>query len=246
MNNPAGVTREEVLAKHTLADAIGATRPFMSNTVGRLDSGAALLSLWCSRSLTWESLEALPETSPALFRKDPDAERGKRLCVSGTIREIRAERTLASRVTSDRALPLIERPSLAAPMVPTSESAPASSNSLALDADPLAPSVDLTIPDGAKVFIAVLETKQELAEGARPGRSAVQKGDPLVAEVIAVKSTGGLVDGSDARACGILTGVTLPASGSDDLGNVTQHRIIGMFDLPENHGGSGEVARHGE
>jgi len=97
------------------------------------------------------------------------------------------------------------------------------------------------------VYVAVVQTKPEPGpEGDRIARASAAKDLP-VAEVIAVKSTGSLVDGSDARACGILTGVTVPATdtGAGGLGDATEHRIVGMFDLPENRAGSAEVARHG-
>src|SRR5437870_3379645 len=48
--------RAQLLSKRALADAIGVAKPLMSNTVGRLDVGSALLAVWASRSLTWETL----------------------------------------------------------------------------------------------------------------------------------------------------------------------------------------------
>ena len=243
--------RAHILSTTRLSDAIGVARPLMANTVGRLDMGSAVLALWASKSLTWDDLESIPETSPALFRKDPDAERGKRFCVTGTIQQIRAEKSLSARITDDRSLPLIERASPTATAALEEPAPPAASDSAnvgLLSPDFLAPSVDLTIPDDGKVFVAVIVAKPEPSpEGAHPARTTFsQQKDALIAEIIAVRSTGALVDNSEVRACGVLTGVTMPAdSGSSPLGETTQHRIVGMFDLPENHGGSGEIARHG-
>src|SRR5690349_12864485 len=82
-------TESQILSKNSLADAIAFARPMMTNTVGRLDVGSATLAVWAAKNLTWQGLEDLPETSPALFKKDPDAERGKRLCFAGNVVEIR-------------------------------------------------------------------------------------------------------------------------------------------------------------
>ena len=60
--------------------------------------------------------------------------------------------------------------------------------------------------------------------------------DQLVVQIVATKSTGTLVDGSEGTACGVLTGVTLPPADArlGGLGETPQHRIVGIFDLPEN------------
>jgi hypothetical protein len=257
-------SRGLVVEKASLKDAIEVARSRMENTVSRVDVGSALLAIWASKKLTWDALSALPETSPPLFRKDPEAERGKRLCMSGRIETIRAEKTLAGRLLEDRTLPLIERRSGAPAKPPTPSVAPPPGTSTitpapasAESASPLPsglpleglsiPDEDWTIPDDGKVFFVVL---QEKPEEAKPGESALShaaslaKKELMSIQVIAVGSTRGLVDGSEARACGILTGVTLPYLGSGMLGSdVPQHRIVGMFDLPENHSDRGGEAR---
>lgn len=242
----------QILNKTSLPDAFALARPFMTNTAGRLDSGSALLSLWAAERLTWNALEALPETSPALFRKDPDAERGKRFCITGSIVEIRAEKTLAGRLAEDRALPLIKGPGAASGgtgMTPPA-SADSSGGSALLGApltDSMGVSSDWAVTGSGKVYVAII--KEKIGSPSEPGaarevRRAAPR-DPLVVQIIAVKSSGTLVDGSVARACGVLTGVTLPAGGvAVGLADVTEHRIVGMFDLPENHG-SGETAHQG-
>jgi hypothetical protein len=65
----------------------------MDDTANDVSAGAVLLGLWASRHLTWDELQAVPETRQALVMKDPDAERGKRICARGPIIEIRAEKT---------------------------------------------------------------------------------------------------------------------------------------------------------
>ncbi len=244
----------QILSKTALADAIGVARPLMTNTVGRLDMGSAVLSIWASRSLTWEALEALPETSPALFKKDPDAERGKRFCLSGTILEIRAEKTLAGRLVEDRPLPLIDRPSSsgvppAADTTLPSVSAPGSSGGLMPRPD-LSMAPDLTIPDGGKVYVATLQSKPLTPPPSAGKVKLGQRGELVFVEIVAVRSSGSLVDGDDARVCGILTGVTVPptgGAGASVMDGATEHRVVGMFDLPQNHGVSSAeaTAQHG-
>lgn len=250
-------SRGVILEKASLKDAIEVARPRMENTVQRLDVGSALLTLWASKKLTWDAVQALPETAPLQFRKDPEAERGKRFCMSGVISSIRAEKTLAGRLLEDRTLPLVERaaeettskplsaiapnPLTPTPPMPTTSAMP-SASAVAMDGLSI-PDEDWTIPDDGKVFFATL---QEKPQEAKPGESAVSHAanlaqkELMIVEVVAVRSTQGLVDGSEARACGVLTGVTLPYLGSGEAVNdVPQHRIVGMFDLPENHAAPG-------
>lgn len=217
----------------SLKDAIEVARPHMTNTVGRLDAGTALLALWASQHLDWDSLQALAETSPALFRKDPDSERGKRLCASGVVEGIRAEKSLARRLGEDRPEPLIERP---ASGMATSLSAPPAGSALPeLELDPWL-SEDWSVPGGGKLFVATLVVRPPGSAEAQPRPSPSALKEQLVVEIIATRSSGALVDGSEATACGILTGVTLPAPGAapPGLGETPQHRIVGLFDLPEN------------
>jgi hypothetical protein len=233
-------SKVHILSKTSLTEAIQAARPSMSNTVGRLDVGSALLTIWASKNLSWRALEALPETSPALFKKDPDAERGGRLCISGTVLEIRAEKTLSNRIVEDRALPLIERaaPSQAQQPSDTRPEAAASAGAT-VSVDSLLPQgTDFAIPDGGKVYIATMQSKLD----APPEGLRTKSRDSLFVEIIAVKSSGTLVDGSEARACGILTGVTVPPAGGTTAVAVDSspvHRIVGMFDLPQNRAAAG-------
>ncbi|HVW28370.1 MAG TPA: hypothetical protein VHC69_23565 [Polyangiaceae bacterium] len=252
----AGIDPQQahILSKTSLADAIEAARPMMSNTVGRLDLGSAMLAMWASKNLSWQALEALPETSPALFKKDPDAERGRRFCMSGTVLEIRAEKTMANRLVEDKSLPLIDQ-------APTQgmdstqgtshlqgDTLASASASAASPIDPaLLGGMDFSVPDGGKVYFATLQSKADESEGMK--MKAAPRAYTFV-EVIAVRSSGSLVDGSDARVCGVLTGVTVPpgaATTGASMDSATVHRIVGMFDLPQNRAPNGvEVAaQHG-
>lgn len=243
-NNTPGEARRLILSKTALQDAIDVARPQMTNSVGRIDSGSALLALWAAGNLTWDALEAVPATSAAMFHKDPESERGKRLCLNGTIAEIRAEKSLATRLLDDRALPLITtRPYGSAASAPAGD-APGSRpqdqgvTSL-LSPDGQGTQSEWTIPNDGKVFVATLREKQP-APDEHTGRTFRKPNrDELVVEIIAAKSTGQLVNRSEARACGILTGVTLPSTSSTTLPpDVTVHRIVGLFDLPQNRSGA--------
>lgn len=219
----------------SLKEAIALSRPRMANSVGRLDPGSALLALWASQHLEWDALQALPETSAALFRKDPDAERGRRLCATGTIHAIRAETSLAHRLSEDRAIPLIERRPSSLPSIGAAASGTRSSTSR-LAADPWLEG-DWTVPGGGKLYFATLLVKPPPPPGDAPAKSpSSAMKDQLVLQVIAAKNTGTLVDGSEATACGVLTGVTLPAPETTPAGlaETPQHRVVGMFDLPDN------------
>ena len=191
-----------------LAEVIEALRGELHDTTDQLDNGSARLALWASRHLRWSALDALPATSAALFRKDPEGERGKRLCARGWIREVRAERDLARRLELDRPLPL----PLPAPSVAPVVSAHA-----------------WRVPNG-RIYFAVVDTR----DPARQRRSGIGEAEPpLVLSAVVAGSTGKLVDGDPVRVCGVLTGVNLrrQTSGPDLL----THRVVGMFDLPENH-----------
>jgi hypothetical protein len=244
----AGDVRSQVLGAKSLTDAVAVARPFMVNTVGRVDSGSALLALWASGNMTWEALDAIPQTSAAMFNKDPDAERGKRLCITGKIVEIRAERSLSARLIDDRSAPLIVArafsPGSAATDAPSDSTARPqdSSGAALLPFDSSQGALDWSIPNGGKLFFAMMKEKRpETAtlDDTPTRQTRKPNRDELLVEVIAAKSSGMLVDQSEARACGILTGVTLPSTGSASLPpDVTQHRIVGLFELPQNKGDS--------
>jgi hypothetical protein len=89
---------EYIMTAHTLKGAMKVARPRMSDESDGKDSdGAVLLALWAAGNMHWSDVSvATDETSFALIRKDPDAERGKRLCTSGTVLEIHVEKFSAA------------------------------------------------------------------------------------------------------------------------------------------------------
>ncbi len=209
----------------SLSDEIALVRPLLTDTSGPLDRGTASLALWASTKLTWADLKALPATGAALFRKDPDQERGRALCIEGTIQEIRAEKSLARRLVDDHPAPLVEakengvdaRP---LPAAGTEDRPDSGAAPLYLGED----DSQWLVP-GGKVFIAVITEEQPHSKEEDPRRPR-----PLMVEAVAVKSTGALVDGSSAKFCGILTGV------QQTVDQRVIHRAVGMFELPENTG----------
>lgn len=75
--------------KDTLAEAIEFVRPYMSDEYNRTSVGADLLALWATGHMAWSDVAVKQnETSFALVQKDADAQRGKRLCVSGGMVQI--------------------------------------------------------------------------------------------------------------------------------------------------------------
>jgi hypothetical protein len=77
-----------------LDDAVRYTRPMMSDEVDKTSLGAALLAVWAQTHLKLSDVNvSKDETSFALVRQSPGAERGKRLCTKGTIMEMEAEQT---------------------------------------------------------------------------------------------------------------------------------------------------------
>jgi len=81
---------ESVLDKKTMRDAIDFCKPSMKDGDDLENEGALCLLTWSVSRMSWEdAAPKMPETSVALFKKDPDDERGKRMCVTGPIIEIR-------------------------------------------------------------------------------------------------------------------------------------------------------------
>lgn len=93
--DPAELTRQW-LARADASDwraAFEAAQDEMSDTPNEDSHGTALLALWAARRMRWSDVTVpQDETTFALVRKDPDAQRGKRMCSSGTIIEIREEK----------------------------------------------------------------------------------------------------------------------------------------------------------
>lgn len=87
----------------TLGGAIFKTKRLMKDKHNASDDGADLLVNWMStHGLNWLELHNMPETSIPKMKKDPDAERGKRICISGTIVEIqRTNGVFAGNIIND-------------------------------------------------------------------------------------------------------------------------------------------------
>lgn len=90
-------------AKPTLAQQLNATtgtlaavellRDHFEDARDTMDPATALFAVWATTRMQWSELQKLPETQRALIMKDSEAERGKRLCASGSIVEIAADRS---------------------------------------------------------------------------------------------------------------------------------------------------------
>ncbi|HET9957010.1 MAG TPA: hypothetical protein VFQ61_21085 [Polyangiaceae bacterium] len=236
----ANATEETTPAPRTLSEAIARYAEAFSNTSGTLDLGSARLTLWAAQNgLDMSALRALPATSTLLFRRDPQAERGKLLCVSGVISDIRAERSLARRLVRDQSSPLVTRRSTAmgegmpgaenqvwsganavegnSGSRPISESPRTHDSTAELDPE------GWRIPGGPVYFATITETVRSRNKP-KPGPPL---DNPLVVAAIAIGSAASLVDGDAAKFCGVLTGVDqtdLPS------GSLLRHRLIGVFE----------------
>ena len=85
---------EKVVEASTLSNAIERAKPYMGEKFDSVDEGTVFLSAWAAKSMTWNDVAvATNETSFALVQKDPDEERGKRVCVPGKIIQIEVAKT---------------------------------------------------------------------------------------------------------------------------------------------------------
>jgi len=214
----AAVPTAPPIGEASLTAEIAKVRPLITETNGPLDRGTATLALWASSHLTWADLKSLNATSPALFRKDPDQERGRVICIEGTIQEIRAEKNLARRLVQDRAFSSGDFGSS------PDRADGGAGHALYLGGE----DAEWAVP-GGKVFVATIVEPDRNADRAK--LDDARRAKRFAVEAFAVKSSGTLVDGDNARFCGILTGVVQTASEIH-----LAHRAVGMFDLPENTG----------
>ena len=84
---------EKVLAMPSLSDAIEVVKPHMTDTNDETSAGALMLALWAAENLKFSDVVVRKnETSFPLVRKDADASRGKRMCVTGRIIQIAKEK----------------------------------------------------------------------------------------------------------------------------------------------------------
>lgn len=93
---PAAVQAVKVpevsVAYTTLNEAIDGYRSEMSDEHNALSEGARLLALWGLDKMSWKDLKTLTPTRSAKVMKNPDSERGKLICFSGTVVEISSQR----------------------------------------------------------------------------------------------------------------------------------------------------------
>ncbi|MEZ4232181.1 MAG: hypothetical protein R3B89_23595 [Polyangiaceae bacterium] len=93
-----GSQQDQVVAalrrSRSLAEAIASVRPLMGMREG-VDYGGMYLSAWIDVHLQWNEFGTIPQTSVRAVLKDPLGERGKLLCVSGSVVEIRVNRDFA-------------------------------------------------------------------------------------------------------------------------------------------------------
>lgn len=94
----AAVQAEEpvdvLLRAPTLAAAIVITKPQMSDERDKSSAGAIQLGIWAMKRMVWSDVGVTKaETRLALVHKDSDEERGKRMCIGGSIIQIEVEKT---------------------------------------------------------------------------------------------------------------------------------------------------------
>lgn len=87
-----------IAAKHLSEVLPIITREFGDST-NQIDPAAQVFAIWSVDKLYWDELNLIPETKRALVMKDPTSERGKRLCVSGTVTQISVERSTGEMLT---------------------------------------------------------------------------------------------------------------------------------------------------
>jgi|APLak6261679142_1056127.scaffolds.fasta_scaffold00108_39 hypothetical protein len=95
---PAAPVEETPLQKSskltTFAEARDFAKPYMSDVVNEPSEGALIFAAWAFGHLKLDDvLVAKDETTFALVQKDPDEERGKRVCYGGTIIQIEVVKT---------------------------------------------------------------------------------------------------------------------------------------------------------
>jgi hypothetical protein len=86
---PEPTLEERIGEASSMQEALNISRPLMSDTIDAVSFGESLFTIWAMKHLKWSDVHvAKEETSIKLVRKDPESERGKRMCHSGTILQI--------------------------------------------------------------------------------------------------------------------------------------------------------------
>lgn len=82
-----------------LREAIAGTRLDMADIQGEvISTGAAKLALWGAKHMNWGDLQKVEQGKYGMVMKDPDSQRGKRLCAYGTIAEIQVDNSAPEKV----------------------------------------------------------------------------------------------------------------------------------------------------
>ncbi|MDD5057545.1 MAG: hypothetical protein PHQ60_06710 [Sideroxydans sp.] len=87
--------REWVNLREALAGTSWDMTDFNNSDISR---GAASLAIWGSKHLTWGDLQKVDQGKYGMIMKDPDSQRGKRLCGYGQIVEIQVDNTTPEKV----------------------------------------------------------------------------------------------------------------------------------------------------
>lgn len=82
-----------MMSKKSLAAALAFATPALGDSTDEPNPGAAMLTVWATKHLTWAMLETRPKTSYRLVMKDAVPERGKLICVRGTVTQITTDRS---------------------------------------------------------------------------------------------------------------------------------------------------------
>lgn len=80
----------------SFTEAIALSRPAMADTAEALGGGKQQLATYAAHKLRWADVDVAAETTIGRVLKDPELERGKRMCADGTIATIE-RRDLAAR-----------------------------------------------------------------------------------------------------------------------------------------------------
>jgi len=91
---PKEPTVVERLAKQEdLAGALALIQPMFKDAFNEPDPAGMVFAGWAAHHLTWADIQGVTQTKRSLVMKDPDAERGKRLCPAGSVIQIQVDRS---------------------------------------------------------------------------------------------------------------------------------------------------------
>jgi hypothetical protein len=79
---------ERIANAGSLAEALAIARPELTDTPEELGTGTRLLASFAARRLRWADVDVAAETTIGRVEKDPEPERGKRLCATGELLQI--------------------------------------------------------------------------------------------------------------------------------------------------------------